>query len=325
MFSYKESLVIRKHLIGNKSHTQSITFLIAFLLLITSVAGCGQQQSQLPIIDMHVHCYGEERTFGVKDPYGNLGSANAERLFTETYERFIKYNIVKAVVSGPLEVVETWKSKDEDNRIIRGVLMMASDDHGMNAERLERMIKDSKIELFGEIAPFYSGTTLSDLEWQPYLKICEKYDIPVCVHTGAGPPAITYTWAPKSRLPLGDPYLIEEVLVRYPRLRIYIAHSGAEWHEHALRLMACYPQLYSDLGAGLWIEPLAQRYMRDFLRNAKHAGYLDRVMFGSDQMHWPHGIEMSIEYLNSLDFLSEKDKRDIFYNNAARFLRLKEK
>jgi len=26
----------------------------------------------------------------------------------------------------------------------------------------------------------------------------------------------------------------------------------------------------------------------------------------------------------NLDFLSEKDKRDIFYNNAVRFLKLKE-
>jgi predicted TIM-barrel fold metal-dependent hydrolase len=100
-------------------------------------------------------------------------------------------------------------------------------------------------------------------------------------------------------------------------------HSGEDWHEHALRLMAYYPHLYSDLGAMLWVEPLTQRYITDFLRNAKQAGYLNRVMFGSDQMTWPYAIEKSIRFLNSLTFLTKQDKEDIFYNNAARFLQLK--
>ena len=51
---------------------------------------------------------------------------------------------------------------------------------------------------------------------------------------------------------------------------------------------------------------------------------LDRVMFGSDQMVWPHAIESSLEELESIDFLSEQDRRNILYNNAARFLNLTE-
>jgi predicted TIM-barrel fold metal-dependent hydrolase len=88
--------------------------------------------------------------------------------------------------------------------------------------------------------------------------------------------------------------------------------------------MAYYPQLYTDLAVMLWVEPNTQRYVREFLQNIKEAGYLNRVMFGSDQMTWPYAIEKSINFLNSLDFLTEQDKEDIFYNNAARFLKLKE-
>jgi predicted TIM-barrel fold metal-dependent hydrolase len=193
----------------------------------------------------------------------------------------------------------------------------------MDSVKFEEMVKDKKIEVFGEIGAYYSGTTLSDSVWQPYLRICEKYDIPVAVHTGGGDPGGTYSSSPKARLNLGDPYLIEDVLVNYPKLRIYIMHSGEDWHEHALRLMAYYPHLYSDLGAMLWVEPLTQRYISNFLRNAKQAGYLNRVMFGSDQMTWPYAIEKSIRFLNSLNFLTKQDKEDIFYNNAARFLQLK--
>jgi predicted TIM-barrel fold metal-dependent hydrolase len=47
-------------------------------------------------------------------------------------------------------------------------------------------------------------------------------------------------------------------------------------------------------------------------------------MFGSDQMVWPGLIALSIEIIEEAPFLSEEQKRDIFYNNAARFLRLSE-
>lgn len=47
-----------------------------------------------------------------------------------------------------------------------------------------------------------------------------------------------------------------------------------------------------------------------------------RLMFGSDQMRWPEKIGEAIEAIEEADFLSEDQKRDIFYNNAARFLRL---
>jgi predicted TIM-barrel fold metal-dependent hydrolase len=52
------------------------------------------------------------------------------------------------------------------------------------------------------------------------------------------------------------------------------------------------------------------------------AGFGKRVMFGSDQMVWPGVIERAIEAIESAEFLSEAQKRDILYNNAARFLRL---
>jgi hypothetical protein len=46
-------------------------------------------------------------------------------------------------------------------------------------------------------------------------------------------------------------------------------------------------------------------------------------MFGSDQMWWPETIGMAIEAIESAEFLTAEQKRDIFYNNAVRFLRLK--
>ncbi|SEJ55223.1 hypothetical protein SAMN05192553_10542 [Cyclobacterium xiamenense] len=300
---------------------KKILALLAFAVLPTLEAF-----SQKRIIDMHIHSY-TESDFGEREPvtdhYGVKGSANAKAHLTETFAAMERLNIVKAMVSGNPESVRIWKENDRENRVIRGILSFLPDDHDMDIVKFEKMIKAGEIEVFGELGPYYSGTTLSDSIWQPYLEICEKYDIPVAVHTGGGDPMGTYSWAPKARLSLGDPYLIEDVLVKYPKLRVYLMHAGGEdWPEHAIRLMAYYPHLYTDIAVLLWVEPNTQRYVTDFLRNIKHAGYLDRVMFGSDQMTWPYAIEKSIDFLNSLDFLTEEDKEGIFYGNAAKFLKL---
>ncbi len=47
-------------------------------------------------------------------------------------------------------------------------------------------------------------------------------------------------------------------------------------------------------------------------------------MFGSDEMTWPDSIGLAIDYINNADFLTEIQKHDILYNNAARYLRLSE-
>ncbi|MEA1786153.1 amidohydrolase family protein [Arenibacter sp. GZD96] len=285
--------------------------------------------AQTKVIDMHVHSY-SNTDFGEREPatdhYGVKGARDAQSHRLETVAAFKKRNIVKAAVSGNPDSVEAWAKNDPENIVIRGILIFSPDDYGMTVQKFEQLVIDKKIEIFGEVAPYYSGGTLSDSIWQPYLKICEQYDIPVAVHTGGGDPGGTYSWSPKARLSLGDPYHIEDVLVNYPKLRMYLMHAGGEdWPEHAIRLMAYYPQLYTDIAVLLWVEPNTQRYVTNFLRDIKHAGYLDRVMFGSDQMIWPYAIEKSINFLNGLDFLTEEDKEGIFYGNAARFLKLETK
>jgi hypothetical protein len=52
------------------------------------------------------------------------------------------------------------------------------------------------------------------------------------------------------------------------------------------------------------------------------AGFEKRIMFGSDQMAWPETIAKAIESIENAPFLSDSQKQDILYNNAARFLRL---
>ena len=281
-----------------------------------------------PIIDMHLHCYDQTNYYVIPDRYGNMSPQSVDEHFKQTYGLMRKHNIVKGAICGRFNAVNTWMDRDDDGRFIRGILMFApGDDAGdegkIDAQQFEEWVKEGKIEIFGEIAPVYGGYSLDHPGYEPYLRICEKYDIPVAVHTGGGPPGITSD-CPNCRLSKGDPLLLEDVLVKFPKLRMYMLHAGIVFYERALAMMHHYPQLYADLSVLLWVHPMLKYNARDFLKKAKEFGLIDRVMFGSDQMEWPWGIEMSIEYLNSLSFLSEEDKRGILFHNAARFLRLDE-
>lgn len=73
-----------------------------------------------------------------KDYSGNKDSANADVHFTETYNAFRKFNIVKAMVCGPVKSVDTWKAKDKDNRIIRGIELNYPTDGGMDSIQFKK-------------------------------------------------------------------------------------------------------------------------------------------------------------------------------------------
>lgn len=68
--------------------------------------------------------------------------------------------------------------------------------------------------------------------------------------------------------------------------------------------------------------PRAQ--FHDALKRMVDAGFEKRILFGSDQMYWPDAIGEAIRAIDEAPFLSAQQKRDIFYGNAARFLRLSE-
>src|SRR5690606_38227903 len=87
-------------------------------------------------------------------------------------------------------------------------------------------------------------------------------------------------------------------------------------------LLYSHPQVYVDIAAIVVFEPRTAFYR--YLREIVEAGFGNRVMFGSDQSVWPKMIEDGIAVIEEAPFLTEAQKRDILYNNAARLLRLSE-
>ena len=59
-----------------------------------------------------------------------------------------------------------------------------------------------------------------------------------------------------------------------------------------------------------------------YIKRLVEAAYGKRIMFGSDKMVWREAVDVGIAAINEAPCLTAEQKRDILYNNAARFLRL---
>lgn len=309
--------------------------IMALIALLTLLPGCTGKPSPsaktanprgLPIIDMHMHATPLEAypsEWG-KPPFRNpatgkpSAATNNEAIMVASLRAMTQFNIVKAVASGPLDDVHRWQAA-APGRIIGGALLLPRIPLP-DIEVLRAEFASGRVGVLGELGLPYLGLTPSDSKLEPYFALAAQYDIPVAIHTGAGPPRAPYEGTPDSRTSLGNPLLIEDVLVRHPKLRVYLMHAGEPWFEGTVAIMTTYPQVYADVGVLDWVYPPEVFY--EYLQRLIRRGLGKQIMFGSDQMAFPEMIGRAILTIESAPDLTESQKRDIFYNNAARFLRL---
>jgi predicted TIM-barrel fold metal-dependent hydrolase len=225
-------------------------------------------------------------------------------------------NII-GVTSGPQRNV--WQDRVGD-RIIPGTQYFMNLRPAPPVDFLRQQILAGAFRVFAEITIQYAGIEPSDPEFEPYVALAEELDIPMGIHVGPGPPGAPYLFAPNYRARLHSPLLYEDILIRHPDLRLYLMHAGWPMLDDLLALMWAHPQVYVGVGVISWGLPPAEFHR--YLRTIVEAGFGDRVMFGSDHMVWPGALEFAIENIESAEYLSDQQNRDILYNNAARFLKL---
>ncbi|MDX1421105.1 MAG: amidohydrolase family protein, partial [Rubricoccaceae bacterium] len=169
----------------------------------------------------------------------------------------------------------------------------------------------------GEIGSQLVGIPPNDPRLAGYFALAAEFGVPVLIHTeGIGPALPTF------RAAAGRPLLLEEVLVRHPDLKVFVENAGYPFLDEMTAMMYQYPNLYGDLSTITWVIDRAafHRYVEALVG----AGLGKRLMFGSDQMRWPEKIGEAVEAIEEADYLTEEQKRDILYHNAARFLGLSE-
>jgi predicted TIM-barrel fold metal-dependent hydrolase len=293
-----------------------------------------------PIIDMHLHalpvkvwpggpsfmCPGQE--FAAFDPRTKwdpnhiwetcpnplVAPATDEELLRQILAIMDRYNVVLAATSGSLEYVRRYR-KATPHRVLPG-LNTAVADLG-TPESLRELIRTGEIAILGEIASQVEGISPEDEILEPYLGVAEELDIPLAIHVLSFQP---YYLFPQNRAKLNSPLLLEKMLTRHPKLRVYVMHAGWPMLDEMISLLLLYPQVYVDVAGIDWMLP--RKEFHRYLRTLVEAGFGKRIMFGSDTSMWPQTMAIGIEAIESADFLTEAQKRDILYNNAARFLRL---
>ena len=324
---------------------------ILFAILCTFLAVSVHAQERLPIIDMHLHAMAADGqgppplgmctpihpfpAWDPREPYISTfmgifkqpscddpvwSPETDEELLSQTMDAMERRNIY-GVLSGTPERVADWMAASP-GRFLPGIGFLIGSDRHYSVEELRELHESGRLAVFAEIVNQYVGIEPDDERMEPYWALAEELDIPVGIHIGTGPPGAIYLGSPNYRARMHSPLSLEEVLVRHPGLRVYIMHAGYPMLDDLLATLYAHPQVHVEVGVIVHTLPRPEFYR--FLRVITDAGYGNRVMFGSDQMVWPGTIERGIQVIEDAPFLSDDQKRDIFYNNAARFLRFTE-
>jgi predicted TIM-barrel fold metal-dependent hydrolase len=332
------------------SHRQSPAWLSAVgVAVVLASAGPSLAQNTStdvpPVIDVHHHAMDESfpglgpmcpntSAFTASDPrtqeapFGWIQEECTPKLYPSAKGEYVKDMVaemerlnVTAVVFGDPKSVQKWRDA-APTRVIPGTSFTAGFPPGQRValEELRKDFTENGFKVMGEIALQYEGLSPSDPSVDAYFALAEELDVPVAIHMGTGGSGRANVAMPKFRGSMGDPLLLEDLLARHPKLRVQVMHAGYPMIDNMLTLLQANSHVYVDVAGLIWSYPLKE--VNRYIERLVDAGFEDRVMFGTDQMAWPKLMAYSISVIQNADYLTPKQKRDILYNNAARFLRL---
>ncbi|MED3780998.1 amidohydrolase family protein [Heyndrickxia sporothermodurans] len=135
------------------------------------------------------------------------------------------------------------------------------------------------IKIYLGYYPFYAYDEI----YHPVYALAEKYDVPVVFHTGD-------TYSERGLLKYSHPLTLDEVAVRFRKVRFVMAHFGDPWVLTGAEVVYKNSNMFADLSGlivGTEIELMSYSEGR-FLDHLRHAlvycDHYDRLLFGTD---WP--------------------------------------
>ena len=298
-----------------------------------------------PVIDVHVHAidanfpgiapmcpntsqFTASDPKGKEEPFGWVKEQCTPALYPSAPGEYMKDVLaemerlnVTAVTFGDPKSVQKWKDASPA-RIIPGTSFQNGMTPGQRValEELRKDFTTGGFKVMGEIGLQYEGISPSDTSVDAYFALAEELDVPVAIHMGTGGSGRANVMMPKFRGSMGNPLLLEELLARHPKLRVQVMHAGYPMIDNMLTLLQANSHVYVDVAGLIWSYPIKE--VNRYIERLVDGGFEDRVMFGTDQLIWPKLMAYSISVIQNADFLTPQEKRDILYNNAARFLRM---
>jgi predicted TIM-barrel fold metal-dependent hydrolase len=122
-----------------------------------------------------------------------------------------------------------------------------------------------------KVGPIYQNIHPQDERFLALMARAEALGVPVLIHQGT-------TFCSNVSLELANPILLQPIALKFPKLRMLIAHMGHPWIAETLVLIRKHPHFYTDISA-LYYRPW-QFY--NALVTAMEYGVLDKLLFGTD-------------------------------------------
>jgi len=274
-----------------------------------------------PIIDTHIHItkgYPDNEDYKTLDPDIDLAKIESIR------QRFDQNNIVLALGGGPMTYAKLWHEKDKRHwagpRLPCNPLREQDepcDNELPDLIELETLYKNGTLKYLGETSFHSMGIHPADERFNPYWELAEKYQIPIGFHADKGPFKRNMQETPNWNEAYGNPLLLLPVLEKYPNLKIYLMHYPGAYFEECLEVMKTYSQIYCEISAVSMFAP--KDMWEPKVKKLYDEGLGHRLMFASDYFGT---IRKNIEIIYNLNWLSDQQKRAIYYDNAAQFLNL---
>jgi predicted TIM-barrel fold metal-dependent hydrolase len=141
-------------------------------------------------------------------------------------------------------------------------------------EEMERAITELGLTGFKLYAPYDRWSPDDrDLAW-PIWKKAEELGVPVMIHMG---PSLGV----EVKMAYGRPFLLDDVGLDFPDLRLLVCHAGLPWVEECICLLLKHPNFYMDISGFNCVTTRQETFL--FLQKCKRWGLpLFKVCWGTD-------------------------------------------